>query len=146
MKLLTEHRQNIDAPCEKVWQETIDIESWPEWAPTINEVQRLDSGPFGLGSRARLKQPAQPETVWKVTEFEDGSYFAWEATLRGIHMRGGHLVSPTDAGCTSHMTIHISGWIATILSPIIRKPITNAIRQENQGLKKRCEVTSVGVT
>ncbi|MEE9428995.1 MAG: SRPBCC family protein [Paracoccaceae bacterium] len=143
MKLLTEHRQYIYSPCEVVWNETIDIESWPEWAPTINKVQRLDSGPFGLGSLAKLKQPAQPETVWKVTEFSDGSYFAWEATVRGIHMRGGHLVLPTGAGCTSHMTIHVSGLMATILGPLIRKPIANAIKMENRGLKSWCEAASV---
>ena len=53
---------HIEAPADVVWAVTEDIERWPEWTPTVTSARRLDGGPFGLGSRFRIKQPAQPES------------------------------------------------------------------------------------
>ena len=60
---------HIDAPPEVVWAVTQDVGRWPEWTPTVTAVTRVDQGPFGLGSVARIKQPLQPQAPWVVTEF-----------------------------------------------------------------------------
>ena len=41
---------DIAAPVAVVWAVTLDVESWPSWSPTMDEVTRE-------GSR--------PETVWR---------------------------------------------------------------------------------
>lgn len=67
MKL--EHVIHIEAPPDVVWSVTADIERWPEWAPTVDAVQRLDQGAFDVGSTALLKQPGLPQATWSVTAF-----------------------------------------------------------------------------
>src|SRR5579884_3082507 len=62
---------DIDAPAELVWAEMSDVERWPESTRSISSVRRLDRGPFGLGSRARVKQPRFTPLVWTVTHFEE---------------------------------------------------------------------------
>src|SRR4051812_2732728 len=72
---------DIAAPAEVVWRLTEDIEEWPATTPTVTRVERLDGGPVGVGSRARVEQPGLPAKVWTVTRFERGSRFEWETTI-----------------------------------------------------------------
>jgi uncharacterized membrane protein len=88
----------IDAPSDVVWAVTEDVERWPEWTPTITSVTLVGNGPFGLGSMARLKQPAQPESEWVVTEFASGQRFSWETRRNGLHMIGTHELYPEGPG------------------------------------------------
>ena len=55
-----EHSLEILAPAELVWAVTIDVERWSDWNPNIKSVERLESGPIGLGSTARIVQPQLP--------------------------------------------------------------------------------------
>ncbi|MDU9007109.1 SRPBCC family protein [Sedimentitalea todarodis] len=52
--ILIEHCAFIACPSQQVWAETIDIDTWPLWAPTVQSAQRLDKGAFGIGSAARI--------------------------------------------------------------------------------------------
>lgn len=130
---------DIAAPPEVVWAVTEDVERWPEWSPTMDSIVRLDDGQFDVGSSARIKQPGLPEAVWTVQTLERGRHFKWSATVRGIHMLGGHEVIPTDGGTRSILTIEMTGWVAKLLGPLMRGSVAKAIAQENEGLKRRCE-------
>ena len=39
-----EHTIEIDAPVKRVWELTLDVESWPQLSPTFTSVERLDAG------------------------------------------------------------------------------------------------------
>ncbi|HAA77484.1 TPA: hypothetical protein DCE37_20415 [Candidatus Latescibacteria bacterium] len=54
-------------------------------------------------------------------------------------MVGTHEVIPIESGTRSVLSIEMSGWIATLLGPLMRGSVGKAIRQKNEGLKRRCE-------
>ena len=134
-----DHSTMIDAPPDVVWAVTTDVERWPELTPTVTSVVRLDDGPFGLGSAARIKQPGQPEAVWTVTEFVPGEAFKWETHRRGLRMTGAHRVTPSGDRTTSRLSVEASGLVATLFGPVLRLLTQHALVQENRGLKERCE-------
>jgi hypothetical protein len=63
-------RIDVEAPVEQVWEVLREVERWPEWAPTVTSVRRLDDGPLAVGSRVRVEQPRIPLTEYVVTERE----------------------------------------------------------------------------
>lgn len=130
---------HIEAPADVVWAVTADVEHWPEWTPTVVTVQRLDEGPFGLGSMTRLKQPGQPESEWTVTEYIPGERFTWETQRRGMRMAASHRMRTVEGGTSNTLRIEASGLIPIVLWPLLRVAIRRALQQENRGLKGRCE-------
>ena len=96
-----EHSIDIAAPVARVWELTLDIESWPEHVPTMTSIRRLDDGPLTVGSRAEVKQPGQRARVWTVTELEAKRVFAWSADALGTTMTGTHRLTATESGTTN---------------------------------------------
>ena len=89
---------SIDAPPEKVFAVLCDVERWPEWTSTMTGVERLESGPFAVGSSARVRQPRLRPAVWQVTEFENQRNFTWAARSPGLCMTAGHWIEPEGEG------------------------------------------------
>lgn len=133
---------HIEAPSDVVWAVTEDIERWPEWTPTVTAARRLDDGPFGLGSIARIKQPGQPASDWTVTEYVAGDRFTWETRRTGLRMAASHRVQRDGSGTSNTLRIEASGVLAVVLWPVLRAAIRRALMQENRGLKARCETVS----
>jgi hypothetical protein len=134
-----ENTIQINAPLEVVWRVTADVERWPEWTPTVTSVRLIGGGPIGPGSVARIKQPAQPESEWRVTVFEPGRRFAWETRRRGLRMVGLHELEVAGAGTTNTLRVEAEGALAVLLWPVLRLALRQALADENRGLKQRCE-------
>jgi uncharacterized membrane protein len=134
-----ENEIHIEAPPDVVWAVTEDVERWPEWTPTIDSVRRVDSGPFEVGSSARLRQPGMPEAVWIVTELVRGERFTWETHRRGLRMRATHELSAVEGGTRCLLRLELAGPLGWLLAPIARRSVRRALEQENGGLKRRCE-------
>src|ERR1700733_7915693 len=85
----------IEAPPDRVWHLNTDVANWPTLTPTtMQRVELLDEGPLHLGSRARIKQPAQATAVWTVTHFVPGQEFSWSTKRMGMTMTGSHKLEP----------------------------------------------------
>ncbi len=134
-----EDRLEIAAPVSTVWDLTVDVERWPDSTPTITSVERLDDGPLGIGSQARIKQPRQRSTVWTVTAFEPGRTFAWATRTLGMRMEGGHHLEGDESRCTNTLTLDVSGPMAPILGRLVAGQLRKAITTENQGFKRTAE-------
>jgi hypothetical protein len=130
---------HIDAPPDVVWAATVDVERWPEWSPTVQSVQRVDQGPFDVGSTALIKQPGLPEAKWSVTALTPGERFTWETCVGGMRMIASHDMTATGSGTRNVLRIEVSGFVARLLWPFVRSSIRRALEQENAGLKNRCE-------
>ncbi len=137
MKL--ENVTHIKAPPDVVWSVTEDVERWPEWSPTMETIERLDAGPFDVGSTARIKQPGLPPAEWRVTELVRGERFSWETRVRGMRMIGTHEVLPIEDGTRSLLRIEITGFPVVLFWPLIFFSVKKSLERENAGLKTRCE-------
>lgn len=130
---------SIDAPPQKVFGVLCDVERWPEWTPTMISVQRLDSGPFTVGSSARTQQPKLRPTVWKVTELEDNRNFTWVAAAFGLRMTAGHAVRPEGTGSHVELSFEIAGFMAPLVSRLYGALIEEYVGTEALKLKARSE-------
>lgn len=132
MVTLTSERL-VDAPIGALWAATVDIERWPDITPTVVSVERLDAEPIGLGSTARLRQPAQRPAIWTVDEFEPEVAFSWSSKVMGVTMRGRHLLNSADGDQTlQRLEIVMSGRGSGLMGRLAGRQIQKAIDTENE--------------
>jgi uncharacterized membrane protein len=94
MKRYFETTRDIDAPADEGWKVLVDVGRWPSWTPTVRSVERLESEPMQVGSRAVVRQPKLPRAMWQVTGIADGREFTWESTSPGVRTIARHQVLP----------------------------------------------------
>jgi hypothetical protein len=133
--------QTIDvaAPPDRVWEVMSNVERWHEWTPTITSVERLDSGPFGLGSRARVVQPRLRPAIFEVTGFAPGRSFTWATRSGGLAAVADHEVTPLVDGSRVKLALDFSGWPLLVLGWWVRRLSTRYMTIEAEGLKRRAE-------
>src|SRR5262245_16896058 len=90
----------VTRPPDVVWPVLVDIERWPDWTPSITEVERLDQSPLGIGSRVCIRQPRLKTMVWRVSEFNQGRFFTWETRSPGLFIVARHEVKASWRGST----------------------------------------------
>ena len=133
------HEETIDAPTDVVWRANSDVTDWPGFLPTVRSVERLDEGPFLLGSRAQIKQPGQPMAIWEVTSFEPGRQFSWRSERRGMTFVGTHQVEPEGAGCRNVLTLELTGPLAPVMGLLLSPVMRRVLRTEGACFKARAE-------
>ena len=132
---------DVAAPPARVWEIMTDIERWHEWTPSISSIERLDSGPFGLGSRARVRQPRLQPALFEVTGFEPGRSFTWAARSGGIAALAVHEVMPTTDASRVKLVLNLEGWPLLALGWWVRRLSVRYMTMEAEGLKRRAEGT-----
>jgi uncharacterized membrane protein len=115
-----ETTRHIEAPTHAVWDVLFDVAHWPDWTPTIDSVERLDDGPFGVGSRAKVRQPKLPQAQWEVTEVVDGRSFTWEARGPGMKTIARHEVVPDGTGSQVTLSIEQTGPMGAVAAFVWR--------------------------
>jgi uncharacterized membrane protein len=93
-------RIDVEARVERVRELLREVERWPEWAPTVTSVRRLDDGPLAVGSRVRVEQPRIPPTEYVVTEPEPSRSLTWVDTGPGVRTTARHLLEALGTGGT----------------------------------------------
>lgn len=134
-----EHSLDIDAPVARVWELTLDVESWPNHTPTMTSVERLGGLPLEVGSEVRIKQPGQRERVWTVRKLEPQSRFVWSARAMGTTMTATHELAETATGTRQTLSVELDGGLSGVIGALISRPIAKALAAENQGFKAAAE-------
>jgi len=129
--------RHIHAPTQPVWEVLSDVVHWPDWTPTINSVERLDDGPFGQGSRVRVRQPKLPPASWLVTEVVEGRSFTWEAAGPGMRTIGRHEVVADETGSQVTLSIEQTGPVGAVAALVWRRLTQRYIEVEAESLAKR---------
>ena len=134
-----EHEIEIAASLATVWDLTMDVESWPQMSPTMDSVDRLETGPLSVGSQARIKQPGQGVKVWTVTQLDHEKTFAWSTRSLGMTMTGIHNLRSVGQRTVNTLVVEIEGGLAPVVGRMLRRPILAAITAENEGFKTAAE-------
>jgi len=130
----------VNASEERLWATLTDIEHWPEWTSSMTSVTRIDSGVFGVGSPARIKQPKLGTMTWTVTALTPGHSFVWEAKRPGLRLVAGHHLSPGDGRAVSlRLTVEQKGPIGRLLEPLTENSAKRYVQLEAEGHKRRAE-------
>jgi uncharacterized membrane protein len=130
---------DIDAPAHQVWRLWTDVAHWPDWTASMTSVERLDSGPFGVGSKARVKQPRLPDTVWTVTECDQDASFVWVAKSPGVRTLATHRITVADTGVTALVAIEQTGALAPLVNVLLGSLTRRYLTMEAEGLKRAAE-------
>ena len=133
---------DIAAPPDRVWDVLTDVERWHEWTRSITSVERPDSGPLRLGSRARVIQPRLSPALFEVTRFEPGRSFTWESRSNGIAAVASHEVEPVPAGSRVRLALSLEGWPLLIIGWWARRISIRYMTMEAEGLKQRSEAAT----
>jgi uncharacterized membrane protein len=140
MAIRVERTVNINAPPELVWSVMADVERWPEWTESMKSVERLESGEFGVGSKAKLKIRRSPNAnIWTVTELTANRSFTWETNSGGVKGVASHLIEADGGGSKATLTVDLSGPVATLFGWFIGGPTRENVEMEAEGLKRRSE-------
>lgn len=128
---------SIEAPIERVWALTLDLDALPSITPTVTSLERLDDGPVRVGSRARLSQPGLPARVWVVEEVHAPNRFVWATRLLGVRMVGVHeLAATSEAACELTLSVVFEGFGAGLLGGLGRRSIRQALKDEGAGFAR----------
>jgi hypothetical protein len=132
----------LDATIDRAWALTLDIEALPTVTPTVTAVERLDTGPVSVGSRARLLQPGLPPRIWTVEELDGPHRFAWATTLLGVRMVGVHELEAIDeAACRLTLRLVLEGRGARLLGRLGRRSLEKALQEEAAGFQRAAAAT-----
>ncbi|WBB72070.1 SRPBCC family protein [Micromonospora sp. WMMD1128] len=130
----------IAADVDRVWAVQTDVESWPEWTPSVSAARRLEPGPLVLGSTVRLSQPRLRPAIWRVTEIDPPYAFVWESASPGVRSRGEHrLVRLDDRRTRVELALVQTGPLAGLVGLFGGATMRRYLRQEADGLRRRCE-------
>jgi ribosome-associated toxin RatA of RatAB toxin-antitoxin module len=138
--------RDIEASVEQLWALTVDVERWPELSPTtMTSIERLDTGPMRVGSRARVVQPRQRPKIWTVTELVEHDTFAWQARVFGVAMTGRHhVVDLGDGRCRNELRLELAGFGAGLLGLVLGRTFQQVIDTENEGFRREAERLAAG--
>jgi uncharacterized membrane protein len=129
---------DIDAPADVVWSVIADVQRWPGWTDSIDELRVTSSGPMAVGSTAVVKQPRMPRATWTVTEWDPGRSFTWEASGPGLRTAAVHAVEPTGAAtCRVTLSVHETGPLDGLMRLLYARRFRAYVALEAAGLARR---------
>ncbi|MEU1852100.1 SRPBCC family protein [Streptomyces sp. NPDC019990] len=137
---------DVDRRPEDVYDYVTDAPRMPEWQLSAVSAERLDEGPFGIGSRVRVTRHmgnrVMPMTM-EVTEYDPPHTWGMRGVDGPVRARVHGEIEPFDEGRRSHVTIEIDfegHGIGKMLVPLVVRPqIRKELPRNEQLLKDRLE-------
>jgi uncharacterized membrane protein len=141
--MVVEDSVEIDAPAQLVWEVFSDVESWPEWTASVTSLVARDGAGLAIGKRFAIKQPGMSKLVWKVSEIDPGSSWAWVQRSPGVRVSARHWVIPQPGGRTLvRQQLDQRGVLGALVGRLMVKKTKRFLELEAQGLKARSEQLS----
>jgi carbon monoxide dehydrogenase subunit G len=105
---MARHQLVIDRPIDEVFRLVTAPETQPRWQPSIVTIERLDDGPFGLGSRVREVRTFlghSAELVWEVTTYAPSRHAGIRVIAGCVDGRAGYELEPAGVGTRLHLEV-----------------------------------------
>lgn len=142
------HRRNeivteiiIEGTAADVWNVLVDLESYPDWNPFITR----STGEIKLGGTLEnvLMSNGKP-LIFKpvITDVQEGQRFEWLGRTFLGGFRGRHYFELVESGSGFTKLIHgeiFSGFLATVLLPLIREDTQKNFIAMNKALQLRLQ-------
>lgn len=135
----TVERIIIQASPATIWQVLADVERWPEWTPTVLNVEPLTRDGLKIGARYRVTQPKLRPAVYEVTERIPHQAFTWVQKVPGGTMIADHRLSDHSKGVEVELSFATEGPLGVILGGLYSKRIAGYVATEARSLKSHCE-------
>lgn len=134
-------QQDITATASEVWNALANVTVWPEWLPTVLEVQPLAGQVLSVGAKFKIIQPKLRPTVWEVTELHPGENFAWQASSPGLMLWANHtVVELPDRRSEVLLEFRFSGILAPLIALLAGSVTKRYLAIEAASIKRRAEV------
>lgn len=118
-----EHTAETALAPEAVWRVLKDIDSWPRWDTSMEEVTL--EGPFAVGTRVTMKPTGQDPLASVITGITENERYADETDLGDVILRFSHtLAKLPDGGTRITHRLEITGPKAGELGPELGPAIT----------------------
>jgi uncharacterized membrane protein len=126
----------IDAPASIVWDVFTDVERWPAWTASVEQIVPLDAPALALGNRFEIKQPRLPKVVWEVSAIEPGVSWTWRARSAGNTTYASHeVVRQAPNHTLVRQRIEQRGPIGVAVGVLMLRLTKRYLDLEAQGLK-----------
>jgi uncharacterized protein YndB with AHSA1/START domain len=129
----------VAAPPDLVWRVLADVEQWPTWTASMEQVAVRSPGPLAVGSEVEVKQPRLPKARFHVDEVTEGSSFTWSTASGGVRSSAAHDIHPDGGGSRVTLVLRQAGPMAGLVRLAYGRMITRYVRMEAEGLKQRAE-------
>ncbi|WP_122089359.1 SRPBCC family protein [Halalkalicoccus subterraneus] len=114
--------RTIDAPAGDVWELLIDTHRWPEWSPSITDVECQERG-IRTGSTGRVRLVGGIGLPFEIT-YCDGYRWTWE--VAGVPATG-HRIDPRN-GSGSCRAVFELPLLAAGYAPVCRLALSRIAR------------------
>ena len=88
--------KTIDAPVDTVWSILIDTDLWPQWGPSVTQVNYSQRW-LEKGATGHIKTAVGLWLPFKVTLFDPPNYWHWK--VAGIPATGHRLTPQSKTSC-----------------------------------------------
>jgi hypothetical protein len=109
MRRLFETSRHIAVPMRQMWEVPFDVARWPEWTPTVDSVERLDAGPFGVGACQGAAAQAASGRCGRSPRASTAGSFMWEAKGPRMKTIARHEVVTDGAGSMVTLSLEQTG-------------------------------------
>ena len=129
----------LHAEAAHIFRVLTDVTHWPEWTPSVQQIEVIKQASLGTGVQVRMHQPKLAPGIWTFSKWQPDQQFSWEKPSAGLTMTAEHRLTPTAQGCEVTLRMTYSGWLSGLLYRLTRKLTTEYMQMEINGLKAICE-------
>ena len=124
---------------ETIWQVLTDVEHWPNWTPTVTQVEPLDNDGLRIGAQYRVTQPQLRPAVYEVTDCTPEKVFTWVQRFPGGVMVADHRIGAWTGSTEVELSFRSEGLVGGLMGMIFSRKIREYVATEARSLKQRSE-------